>query len=108
MDEHHDPQDAAKSAADQIKTTAEDFKAAASAKAEEIRKAAEQKAEELRHAAEHKAKEFRGAAETAWSDARSKAKTWQSEGESYIRENPSKAILIALGLGFLLGLMFRK
>jgi len=108
MDEHQDAQDAANSAKEHVKGAAEDFKAAATAKAEEIRRAAEQKAEELRHAAEDKAREFRGAAETAWTDARSKAKTWQTDGESYIRENPTKAILAALGLGFLLGLMFRK
>ena len=58
--------------------------------------------------AENKAREFSGAAETAWTDARSKAKTWQADSESYIKENPTKAILLALGLGFLLGLMFRK
>ena len=108
MDEHQEAQDAANSAKDHVKSAAEDFKTAATAKAEEIRHAAELKAEELRHAAEDKAREFRGAAETAWSDARSKAKTWQSDSESYIRENPTKAILAALGLGFLLGLMFRK
>jgi ElaB/YqjD/DUF883 family membrane-anchored ribosome-binding protein len=108
MDEHQDAQEAADSAKEHVKSAADDFKTAASAKAEEIRRAAEQKAEELRHVAENKARELRGAAESAWSDARSKAKTWQTDGESYIRENPTKAIFIALGLGFLLGLMFRK
>jgi ElaB/YqjD/DUF883 family membrane-anchored ribosome-binding protein len=108
MDEHQDSQEAADSAKDHVKSAADDFKAAASAKAEEIRRAAEQKADELRHAAEDKARELRGAAESVWSDARSKAKTWQSDSETYIRENPTKAILIALGLGFFLGLMFRK
>ena len=58
--------------------------------------------------AEDKARELRGAAESAWSEAQSKAKTWQTEGEAYIRENPTKAIFVALGLGFVLGLMFRK
>ena len=58
--------------------------------------------------AEGKAREFRGAAETAWTDAQSKAKTWQADSETYIRENPTRAILVALGLGFLLGLLFRK
>jgi ElaB/YqjD/DUF883 family membrane-anchored ribosome-binding protein len=108
MAEQQDPEEAANSAKEHVKSAADDFKAAASAKADEIRRAAEQKAEELRHAAEVKAREFRGVAENAWSDAQSKAKTWQAGSETYIRENPTRAILIALGLGFLLGLMFRK
>jgi ElaB/YqjD/DUF883 family membrane-anchored ribosome-binding protein len=93
---------------DHLKGAADDFKSAAGAKAEEIRKAAEKKADELRAAAENRAREFRGAAENAWSDARSKAKFWQSEGEAYVRENPTGAILIALGAGFVLGLLLRK
>ena len=108
IDEQQNPQEAADTAKDHVKAAADDFKAAASAKAEEIRRAAEQRAEELRRAAESKAREFRGAAESAWSEAQSKAKTWQTEGEAYIRENPTKAVFAALGLGFVLGLMFRK
>jgi ElaB/YqjD/DUF883 family membrane-anchored ribosome-binding protein len=114
MAEQQDPQEsaesaeAANSAKEHVKSAADDFKTAASAKAEEIRRAAEQKAEELRHVAESKAREFRGVAEGAWSDAQSKAKTWQAGSETYIRENPTRAILVALGLGFLLGLLFRK
>ena len=108
MEENRDPQEAADSAKEQAKTAADDFKAAATAKAQEIRRAAEQKAEELREAAQKKAREFSGAAGTAWTDARSKAHTWQTRGESYVRENPTKAVLVALGIGFFVGLMFRK
>ena len=108
MEENRDPQEAAESAKDHVKSAADDFKSAATAKAEEIRRAAEKKAEELRQAAQNKAREFSGVAGSAWTDARSKAKTWQTEGETYVRENPTKAILVALGLGFVVGLMFRK
>jgi ElaB/YqjD/DUF883 family membrane-anchored ribosome-binding protein len=119
MEENRDPQEAPDSAEEHAKSAADDFKAAATAKAQEIRRAAEkkaeelrhaaeQKAEEIRHAAEKKAREFSGAAGTAWTDARSKAHTWQTRGESYVRENPTKAIFIALGIGFFVGLMFRK
>ena len=108
MEENRDPQEAPDSAEEHAKSAADDFKAAATAKAQEIRRAAEQKAEELREAAQKKAREFSGAAGTAWTDARSKAHTWQTRGESYVRENPTKAIFIALGLGFFVGLMFRK
>jgi ElaB/YqjD/DUF883 family membrane-anchored ribosome-binding protein len=108
MDENKTPKQAADSAKEHVRAAADDFKTAATAKADEIRRAAEKKAEELRIAAQGKAKEFRGAAESAWSDARTRAKTWQSESETYIRENPAKAVLIALGVGFVLGLLFRK
>jgi ElaB/YqjD/DUF883 family membrane-anchored ribosome-binding protein len=104
MDEQKDPQNAG----DTANTTPDDFKAAAAAKAAEIRRIAEKKAEELRQLAQEKAQEFGGAAESAWSDARTKAKSWHADSETYVRENPTKAILIALGLGFLLGLLFRK
>jgi ElaB/YqjD/DUF883 family membrane-anchored ribosome-binding protein len=76
--------------------------------AEDVRQAAGQKADELRSAAQDKAQELRGAAESAWSGARSKAKSWQSEGEVNVRDNPTKAALIALGFGLLLGLSLRK
>src|SRR5215510_14495586 len=108
MEENRDPQEAADSAKGHVKAAADDFKAAASAKAEEIRRAAETKAEELRQAAQNKAREFSGIAGSAWTDARSKATTSQSKWEAYVRENPTKSILVALGLGFFVGLMFRK
>jgi ElaB/YqjD/DUF883 family membrane-anchored ribosome-binding protein len=108
MENSPDPDAAAAKSKEHLKAAADDFKTAASAKADEIRKAAEKKADELKAAAETRAREFQGAAETAWSDARSKAKFWQSEGEAYIRENPTKAILMALGAGFVLGLFLRK
>ena len=108
METNPDPEEAAARSKDHLKAAADDFRTAASAKAEEIRRAAEKKAEELKAAAENRAREFRGVAETAWTDARSRAKYWQSEGEAYVRENPTRAILMALGAGFLLGLFFRK
>jgi ElaB/YqjD/DUF883 family membrane-anchored ribosome-binding protein len=108
MDEQKDPQNAGNTPDDTGSGIPDDFKAAAAAKAAEIRRVAEKKAEELRQLAQAKAQELGGAAESAWSDARTKAKSWHAGSETYVRENPTKAILIALGLGFLLGLLFRK
>jgi len=59
-------------------------------------------AENLHASAEAKASQFQDAAENAWSDAQSRAKTWQTEVESYVRQNPTKAVLMALGFGFVL------
>ena len=108
MDEHQNPEEAAKSGQDHLRAAAGDLKEAASAKVENIRQAAGQKADELRGAAQGKAQELRGAAESAWSDAGAQAKSWQAEGEAYVRDNPAQAVLMALGVGLLLGLLLRK
>src|SRR5258708_23941834 len=97
MGEHKNPEDAMESGKDHLRAAAGNLKEAASAKVEKICHAAEQKAEELRSATQSKAQELKGRAES-----------WQAEGHAYIRNNPTKSVLIALGLGVLLGLLFRK
>jgi ElaB/YqjD/DUF883 family membrane-anchored ribosome-binding protein len=108
MDENQNPEEAPKSGAEDLRAAASDLKVATSAKVEDISQAAGQKTDELREAAQGKAQEFRGAAKSVWSDTMSQAKSWHTKGEAYVRANPTKAILMALGLGFLLGLSFRK
>ena len=108
MDEHQYPSESTESGKDNLFSAAGNLKEAAGERAEDLRQAAGQKADELRSAAQGKAQELRGTAESAWSDFRSKAKNWQAEGEAYVRDNPIKAILIALGLGLLLGLLLRR
>jgi ElaB/YqjD/DUF883 family membrane-anchored ribosome-binding protein len=108
MNQHRDPEEAAESAKDHLRAAGGDIKEAISGKAEDIRQAATQKTSELREAAQGKAQEFGAAAERAWADATSQAKTWQTKGEAYARDNPTKAVLIALGAGFVLGLLLRK
>src|SRR5271165_7452741 len=102
MDEHQD-----QSGKDYLKDAAGDLKEAASAKVKDFRQAAGQKADEFRGAAQSKTQELRGAAESAWSDASSQAKSWQAQGKAFVRDNPSKAVLIALSVGLLLGLLLR-
>ena len=104
MDEQENPEEAAKSGQDHLKSAASDFKEAAGAQMENIRQAAGQKADEFRGAAQGKAQELRGAAEKATSQAES----WRAEGEAYVRDNPTKAVLVALGVGLLLGFLLRK
>ena len=74
----------------------------------DLRAAAEAKAAEFRATAESKVHELRGKAETAYSDARTRAQSLRGESEQWIRENPTRAVLTAMGVGFIIGLMFRK
>lgn len=76
--------------------------------AEDLRAAAEAKAQELRETAQAKAQEFRGKAEQAYGQYRERARTFRDDGEQYVRENPTRAVLTALGIGFVLGLIFRR
>lgn len=76
--------------------------------AEDLRSAAGEIAGDLRSAAGAVAEEYRGKAEQAWDDARERARTLQEDGEQYVRENPTKAVFTALGIGFVLGLIFRR
>ena len=95
---------------------AEELKAAATQKAQEIRDAAversqqlrdiaQQRAEELRHQATEKSEHLRDYAEEQWTTARSQIDDLKEEGEQYVRQNPTKAVLIALALGFIIGLI---
>lgn len=63
---------------------------------------------DFRSAASAVADEYRGKAEEVWNDARFRARSFQEDSEQYVRENPTKAICTALGLGFVLGLIFRR
>lgn len=69
---------------------------------------AKQAAQDIRSAAEAKATEIRGKAEDAYGQARQRARSWQEEGEQYVRHNPLRGVLTALGLGFILGLLIRR
>jgi ElaB/YqjD/DUF883 family membrane-anchored ribosome-binding protein len=102
MDEPQNPEEATKSGQDHLTAAACDLKEAVGAKVEDIHQAVEQKADELRGAVQGEAQELRGAAESAWSDAGSQAKNWQAEAEAYVRDNPTKAVLMAVGVGYLL------
>lgn len=80
----------------------------ASGRIESSKSHARKAAEDLRTAATDIAGEYRGKAEQAWGDAQDRVRTFQEDGEQYVRENPTKAVFTALGIGFLLGVIFRR
>ena len=69
---------------------------------------ARQAAEDLRSAAGAVADQYRGRAEEVWNDASDRVRSFQEDAEQYVRENPTKAVFTALGIGFVLGLIFRR
>jgi ElaB/YqjD/DUF883 family membrane-anchored ribosome-binding protein len=46
------------------------------------------------------------AGERTWDDARDRVRTFREDANQIVRENPTKAVFTALGIGFVLGLIF--
>lgn len=65
-------------------------------------------AKDLSAAANVKYQEIRSQAKDTAEDYRNRAKSFQGDSESYIRENPLRAVGIAIGVGFVLGVLFRR
>jgi ElaB/YqjD/DUF883 family membrane-anchored ribosome-binding protein len=97
---------------------AEELRAAAAQKAKELKDVALDRTEHLRSVADERARQFRDTAtekaehyrdyaEERWSDAQGQFDDLKSEGERYVRANPAKSVLIALGLGIIIGRILR-
>lgn len=76
--------------------------------AQHFRESATEKAGALKAAAAERAQYIKETASEQWDDTRVKAKELQVTAEDYIRQNPTKCVLSALGLGFLIGLIVRR
>ncbi|MDF1739160.1 MAG: DUF883 C-terminal domain-containing protein [Verrucomicrobiales bacterium] len=97
---------------------ARELRLAAAEKARELREAAlkakeeyqslvREHAEHFQHEAVDKANQYKEFAEESFSEAQERIGDYQQQGEDYVRENPLKAVLIALGAGFILAKIFR-
>src|SRR4029453_17144300 len=69
---------------------------------------AREAAEDLGSAAGAMANKYLGRAEEVWDNARDRVRDFQDDSKQYVRKNPSKAVFTALGVGFVLGLIFRR
>ena len=69
---------------------------------------ARQAMEDVSSAAEVTAREYRHRAEGVWEDALDRVRSFQDDSKQYVRENPTKAVFTALGVGFVIGLIFRR
>ena len=63
---------------------------------------------DLRSAAGATADEYRARGKEVWNDALDSVRSFQDDSKQYIRENPTKAVFTALGVGLVLGLIFRR
>lgn len=84
------------------------LKASAVQKAEQFKTVAAEKAEHFKTVAAEKASHAKEVAKLQWDETRVKAKEIHVTAEDYIRQNPTKAVLGALGVGFLIGLIVRR
>ena len=84
------------------------FRDVASEKAVAFKSAATEKAESLKHVAGEKAQQIRTAADEQWRETRAKAKEIHITTEDYIRQHPTRCVIGALGLGFVIGLIARR
>jgi ElaB/YqjD/DUF883 family membrane-anchored ribosome-binding protein len=51
------------------------------------------------------ARKYRGQSAEVWEQARGRVQNLKQDTDTYIRENPTKAVFTALAIGFVLGLM---
>jgi ElaB/YqjD/DUF883 family membrane-anchored ribosome-binding protein len=87
---------------------ASELKERAVESAQQFRETAAEKAAALKSVATDKAAHIKETATEQWQDTRVKAKELQVTAEDYIRQNPTKCVISALGLGFLIGLIVRR
>jgi ElaB/YqjD/DUF883 family membrane-anchored ribosome-binding protein len=65
-------------------------------------------AQDLRSAAGAMADEYRERGKEVCDDALHRVRSFQDDSKQYIRENPTKAVFTALGVGLVLGFIFRR
>jgi ElaB/YqjD/DUF883 family membrane-anchored ribosome-binding protein len=67
-----------------------------------------QAAGQVRDAAREKYEDLRDSAQDYYEQGRDKAQEWQHGVEQYVQEQPIKALLIAAGVGMLLGILWKR
>lgn len=104
----HAAGDKAKQIAQDATAKAQQLKQTAVDKAQQFREFAGTKAHDIKETAGAKAQQLRQAAGEQMQHGRVKAREAHADAEEYIRQNPTKAVLTALGVGFVLGIIVRR
>jgi ElaB/YqjD/DUF883 family membrane-anchored ribosome-binding protein len=89
-------------------TKAGELKERAVGSAQQLRETAAERATAFKAVATEKAQHLKETAACQWEDTRVKARELHVTTEDYIRQNPTKCVLGALGVGFLIGLIARR
>jgi ElaB/YqjD/DUF883 family membrane-anchored ribosome-binding protein len=63
---------------------------------------------QVRDAARDKYEQLSGEAQAYYTQGRDMAQEWEQGIESYVREKPLQAVLIAAGVGLLLGALWKR
>lgn len=95
-------------AVSELRHAAGDFAAATGAEAARFKERAVETASSMKATATDKVQHARETAQQQWQETRVKAMEIHITAEDYIRQNPTKAVLGALGVGFLIGLIARS
>jgi ElaB/YqjD/DUF883 family membrane-anchored ribosome-binding protein len=88
--------------------SAQHFRDVASEKVGQLKASAAERADEIKHTAAERAQRLGESAAEQWRDTRVMTKEIHVTAEDYIRQNPTKCVLGALGLGVLIGLIVRR
>lgn len=87
---------------------AQQIKETAVEKASQFREFAGTKAHDIKETATVKGQQFKQAAGEQIQQGQVKAREAHADAEEYVRQHPTKSILTALGVGFLVGLIVRR
>ncbi len=87
---------------------AQQIKEAAVEKAGQFREYAGTKAHDIKETASVKGQQLKEAAGEQIQQGQVKAREAHADAEEYVRQHPTKSILTAIGVGFLIGLVVRR
>lgn len=73
-----------------------------------VRDVAAEKYQQVRDQASEKYSELREQAANCYEKGRQRATEWEQSLETYVREKPIQAILMAAGVGVLLGILWKR
>ena len=76
--------------------------------ASQLRDKASEVATNLRDAAAEKYENIKDSATEYYQAGRDKAVEWENQIEEYVRERPIKSLLMAAGVGILLGILWKR
>jgi len=88
--------------------SAQHFREVATEKVGQLKATAAEKAGDFKQSATDRAHRLQESAADQWRDTRTITKEFHVTAEDYIRQNPTKCVVGALGLGILIGLIVRR